>query len=248
VVGDDPVEVETEVEVAIVITIMVVMHQPSRRRCTTLSHRHRIATGAVDFLTITRTDLRHTPLGRLHHTNTGRDTDRVAPVHTRLSPRMAETLLTQMAVGGTHRGRRRTAGAAITLDRRAEVATVEVAVGDIMAVVVVVVAVAAVAAAAVVAVVMVMETAEEDSATPHRIRTATMPTMVATAQAAVARLEGAVEVEVTKFLAIVRIRLGHFYACLPTFSLALFLVYMLTSSGFVCISQSDQRYSSCLAQ
>jgi hypothetical protein len=69
----------------------------------------------------------------------------------------------------------------------------------------VVVAVVA-AVAAVAAVVMVMETAE-DSATPHRIRTATMPTMVATAQAAVARLEGAVEVEVTKFLAIVRIRL-----------------------------------------
>jgi len=245
VVGEDLVEVETVVEVAIVITIMVAMHQPSRRRCTTLSHRHRIATGAVDFPTITRTDLRHTPLGRLHHTNTGRDTDRVVPVHTHRSPRTAETLLTQMVVGGTHRGRCRMAGADITLDRRAEAATVEVVVGDIMAVVVVVAAAAAVAAA----VVMVMETAEEGSATPHHIRTrtATMSTMAATAQAGVARLEGAVEVGVTKFLAIVRTRLPPLLR-LPSFSLALFLVYILTSSGFVIISQSDLRQRHSLVQ
>jgi len=91
----------------------------------------------------------------------------------------------------------------ITLDRRAEAVMVGVAVEaeaeDIMAAVVVGVGVVVVVGG-----VMVMETAEEGSATPHHIRTATMSTMAATAQAAVARLEGAVEVEVTNFLAVVR--------------------------------------------
>lgn len=196
-VEDGPVEVETEAEVAIIITITVAMHQPSRHRCTTVNHRHRIATGAVDFLMITCMDLRRTPLGHLQHTNTGRDTDRAALVHTHRSPRTVETLLTQMVVGETHRGRclARMVEADITLDRRAEAVTVGVAVVvDIMAAVM-----AGVGVVVVVGGVMVMETAEEGWATLHHIRTATMSTMAATAQAAVARLEGAVEVEVTDF-------------------------------------------------
>jgi hypothetical protein len=194
------VGVETEAEVAIITTITVAMYQPSRRRCTV---NRRMATGAVDFLTITCMDLRRTPLGRLRHTNTGRDTDRAVLVHTHRSPRTVETL-TQMVVGESHRGRclARIVEADITLDRRAEAVTVgveaEAEVEDIMAAVVVGVGVVVVVG------IMVMETAEEGSAMPHHIRTATMSTMAATAQAAVARLEGAVEVEVTNFLAVIR--------------------------------------------
>ena len=68
------------------------------------------------------------------------------------------------------------------------------------------------AAAAVLGVVMVMAateaTQEEDSEMPHRIRAATtlVSMMVATAQAAVVRHEGAVGVEVTDLLANIRTR------------------------------------------
>lgn len=237
-------EVETEAEVAIVITITVAMHQPSRRRCTTVNHRHRIATGAVDFLMIIRMDRHRTPLGRLQHTNTGRDTDRAVLVHTHRSPRTAETLLTQMVVGETHRGRwlARMVEADITLDRRAEAVTVgvEVEVEDIMA------AAAAVGVEVVVVGVMVMETAEEGSATPHHIRTTTMSMTVATAQAAVARLEGAVGVEVSNFWLSFGLGHGHYYVY-SRFSYSLLFI-CLHSSGFVFTSQSDirKRYAKAL--
>ncbi len=155
------VEAEAEVEVAIIITITVAMRQPSRARCTTVHQRRHLATGADDFLMITRTDLPRTPLGHLHNISTGRDTHRAALGRTHRSPRTAETL-TQTVVGDSRRARclARMAGADITLDRRAEAATVGVAAEeDITAVAV---------AVAVVEVDMILETAEEveGSATP----------------------------------------------------------------------------------
>jgi len=152
------VEAAAEVEVAIIITITVVMRQPSRARCTTVHQRRHLATGAVDFLMITRTDLPRTPLGHLNNISTERDTHRAALGRTHRSPRTAETL-TQTVVGDTHRARclARMAGADITLDRRAEVATVGVAAEeDIMAV-----AVAVAVAVVEVEVDMIMETVEE---------------------------------------------------------------------------------------
>ena len=217
-VGDGLVEVGAEGEVAIIITIMVAMHQSTQARCTMSNHRHHIATGADDTLMTTNMDLPRTPLGHRHHRiNTGRDTDQVDPGRTHRNQRTAETLLTQTVVAETHRGRClvRITGADITLDRRAEAVTVGAAavaaeVGTMLAA-----AAAAVvgegdtmlAVAAIVGVVMVMAametTQEEDSEMPRRIRAATIlvSMMVATAQAAVARHEGAVGVEVTDLLA-----------------------------------------------
>ena len=218
-VGDGLVEVGAEGEVAIIITIMVAMHQSTQARCTMSNHRHHIATGADDTQMTTNMDLPRTPLGHRHHRiNTGRDTDQADPGRTHRNQRTAETLLTQTVVAETHRGRClvRITGADITLDRRAEAVTVGAAavaaeVGTVLAAA----AAAAVvgegdtmlAVAAIVGVVMVMAametTQEEDSEMPRRIRAATIlvSMMVATAQAAVARHEGAVGVEVTDLLA-----------------------------------------------
>lgn len=208
-VGDGLVEVGAEVEVATIITIMVAMRQSTQARCTRSNRRHHIATGAVDFLMTTNMDLPRTPLGHRHHLiNTGRDTDRVVPGRTHRNPRTAETLLTQMVAAETHRERclARIIGADITLDPRVEAVTVGVAAAaaaaaeeeeDTMLVVVVGVVM-----------VMVMEITEEeeDSEMPRRTRAATIlvSMMVATAQAAVDRHEGAVEVEVTESFANVR--------------------------------------------
>jgi len=209
-VGDGLVEVGAEVEVATIITIMVAMRQSTQARCTMSNRRHHIATGAVDFLMTTNMDLPRTPLGHRHHLiNTGRDTDRAVPGRTHRNPRTAETLLTQMVAAETHRGQclARIIGADITLDPRVEAVTVGVAAAaaeeeeeeeeDTM-----------LAAVVGVVMVMVMETTEEeeDSEMPRRTRAATILVymMVATAQAAVDRHEGAVEVEVTESFANVR--------------------------------------------
>lgn len=206
-VGDGLAEVGVEVEVATIITIMVAMRQSTQARCTMSNHRHHIATGAVDILMTTNMDLPRTPLGHRHrHINTGRDTDRAVRGPTHRNPRTAaETLLTRIVVAETHRAQclARIIGADITLDPRAEAVTVGVAAvaeeeeEDTMLAVVV----------GVVMVMVVMEITEEqeeDSEMPRRIRAATIlvSTMVATAQTAVARHEGAVEVEVTELLVI----------------------------------------------
>lgn len=229
-VGDDLVEVGAEVEAATITTIMVAMRRSTQALCTMSNHRHHIATGAVDILMTTNMGLLRTPLGhRHHHINTGRDTDRAVPGRTHRNPRTAaETLLTQIVVAETCRGQclARIIGADITLDPRAEAVTVGVA------------AVAAAVAAAeeeeeegtmlavVVGVVMVMVVMEiteeeEDSEMPRHIRAATIlvSMMVATAQTAVARHEGAVEVEVTELLTNVRTRARPLLLRLLSFSI-----------------------------
>jgi hypothetical protein len=116
----------------------------------------------------------------------------------------------------------------ITLDPRAEVVTVGVAAAavgeegeDTMLAVVVGVAMA-----------MVMEiTEEEDSEMPRRIRAATIlvSMMVATAQAAVDRREGAVEVEVTESFANVRTRSRPLLLLSPSFHIVPFMCLLLVS-------------------
>ena len=237
-------EVGAEVEAATIITIMVAMRQSTQARCTMSNRRHHIATGAVDFLTTTNMDLPRTPLGhRHHHINIGRDTDRAVPGRTHRNPRTAETRLTQMAAAETHRGQclARIIGADITLDPRAEAVTVGVVVvaaaaaaekeeeeeeEDTMLVVVVGVDM-----------VIVMEIAEEeeeeDSEMPRRIRAATILVcmMVAIAQAAVDRHEGAVEVEVTESLANVRTRARPLLLLSPSFGIinCFFICLLLVS-------------------
>jgi len=227
-VGDDLVEVGAEVEAATITTIMVAMPRSTQARCTMSNHRHHIATGAVDILMTTNMGLPRTPLGhRHHHINTGRDTDRAVPGRTHRNPRTAaETLLTQIVVAETCRGQClvRIIGADITLDPRAEAVTVGVAVaapapeeeeeGTMLAVVVGAVMV-------MVAMEITEEEEEEVSEMPRRIRGGTIlvSMMVATAQTAVARHEGAVEVEVTELLTNVRTRARPLLLRLLSFSI-----------------------------
>jgi hypothetical protein len=136
-----------------------------------------------------------------------------------------------MVVGETHRGRCLVrivgAGADITLGLRTEEVTVGAVVVDITEAVVAAVVVVVVV---VVVVDMDMEIAEEPqegSTTPHHIRAGTIlisMTAAATAQAVVARHEGAVGVEATESLAKVRTRIWPLL-CLLSFSIIRCCIY-----------------------
>jgi hypothetical protein len=87
-------------------------------------HRLPTATGAVEYLTITHTDLPRTRLGHHHSNNTAVGTVRAAPGHSRRLPPTAGTLTQMVAVPRRGRLQARIVGADITLGPQVEEAMV----------------------------------------------------------------------------------------------------------------------------
>jgi hypothetical protein len=111
------------VEVVMAITRMATMRH-FQTLPITVHHRLPTATDAVEYLTITHTDLPRTRLGHHHSNSTAVGTVRAVPGHSRRLPPTAGTLTQMAAVPRRGRLQARIVGADITLGPQVEAAMV----------------------------------------------------------------------------------------------------------------------------